>query len=284
MATPFYAAFDSIATPNGTWIKPGGNVVAYVRSTGVQSGDLSPIADNLVSTIAAGVNRCRAGMNDVVMVLPGHTETVTTTLFTAVSGAQIIGAGIPGASNAPNVTLSATAATIALSAANMTIAGLNINSSTAAVTGAIVITGAGVTLANNFISFTGALGANPLIQVTGAANCTIANNHIVCNSTNSATTGIINVTLAASTNFVVQSNLIRQSLATGPGNFMAVADTAGISGFVNSNVGKTAFATTPGLGFVLNGANVIANVMNFDNWTLDNVATGATLATGATAV
>lgn len=284
MASPFFSAYDTIQTPNGAWIKPGGQVVAYVRSTGAQSGDLPEVVVNMVATIALGVARCRAGMNDVVMVLPGHTETVTTTLFTAVSGAQIIGAGVPGAANAPNVTLSATAATIALSAANMTLAGLNINSSTAAVTGAIVATAAGVTLANNFISFTGALAANNLVQVTGAANFIADNNVIVCNSTNSATTGIVTVSGATSTNFLIQRNLIRQSNVTGPGNFVAVANTAGISGMCCFNFGKTAFATTAGLGFVLNGANIITVVGNFENYSVGGAAaTAGAIATGATA-
>lgn len=283
MPTPFFSAFESLATPTGTWIKPGGQVVAYVRSTGVQSGDLPEVATNLVATIAAGVARCRASMNDIVMVLPGHTETLTGTsnLFTPVAGAQIIGCGIPGASNAPNVTISATGAGIALSAANMTITGLNINSATAAVTGAIVITGAGVTLANNFISFTGALGANPAILVSGAANCSIVGNHIVA----SVTATIISVTGAGSTNLVIEWNKLRQSNAAGTSaNYVTIADTAGISGFVGYNTGKTAAAlTTANTGMDLDAANIVATVQNVENYVNDNVATGAVLANGATA-
>jgi hypothetical protein len=268
MATPFYTAFDSISTPNGTWIKPGGQVVAYVRSTGVQSGDLSPVADLLVATIAAGVARCRSGMNDIVVVLPGHTETVTTTLFTPVVGAQIVGAGMPGASNAPNVTLSATAATIALSAANMSIIGLNINSATAGVLLGINVTAAGVTLADNFISFTGALGANPLISVTGAANFTMVNNHIVANCTDP----IVEVTGAGSSNFVIERNKLRQAQGTSGGVSVSIADTAGISGFACYNLTMTASAqTAPAGGITL--AGVTANEVGvFENYTLDTAA------------
>lgn len=272
MASPFFSAYDTISTPNGTWIKPGGQVVAYVRSTGAQNGDLPEVVVNMVATIAAGVARCRAGFNDIVMVLPGHTENVTTTLFTPVSGAQIIGAGMPGAANAPNVTLTATAATLALSAANMTLAGLNINSATAAVTGAIVITGSGVTLANNFIRFTGALAANVPIQVTGAANCVIADNDIAVDST----AAVIGVTLNTTTNLRILRNFIRQIQATSGGNCISFANTLLISGMVANNFFKTATDGTLANLFcgATPGTNVVATVGLFENYVSDGSATG----------
>lgn len=279
MAAPFFSAYDTISTPNGTWIKPGGQVVAYVRSTGAQSGDLPEVVVNMVATIALGVARCRAGFNDVVVVLPGHTETLTgtTSLFTAVSGAQIIGAGIPGASNAPNVTISAVGAGIALSAANMTIAGLNINSATAAVTGAVVVTGAGVTLANNVFSFTGALGANSPIAVTGAARFTLAGNNLAVDST--AT--MVAITGAASTNFLVCDNVARQTQGTSGGGFSTTANTAGISGMYCRNLYKTASTVVGGAGVIVIGAANIATVGNFENYGCDETAAAGLLVTGA---
>lgn len=277
MTAPFFSAYDAIATPNGTWVKPGGQVVAYVRSTGVQSGDLPEVAANLVATIDAGVNKCRASMNDIVYVLPGHTETITGSLFTAVAGAQIIGCGTPGASNAPNVTLSAAAATIALSAANMTIAGLNINSATASITGAIVVTAAGVTLANNFISFTGALGANPLIAVTGAANFLMEKNNVVANCTDP----IVEITGAGSTNFLIRENVVRQAQGTSGGGFATTANTSGISGHFARNFFKTATTVTAGAGAIVLGAATITTVGNHENYGGDETAAASLLITGA---
>lgn len=270
MASPFFSAYDTISTPNGTWIKPGGQVVAYVRSTGAQNGDLPEVVVNMVATIALGVTRCRAGMNDVVVVLPGHTETLTgtTSLFTAVSGAQIIGAGNPGASNAPNVTISAVGAGIAMSAANMTIAGLNINSATAAVTGAIVITGAGCTLANNFISFTGALGANVAIQVTAAAAARIADNYIAVSSTGS----IVSIT-GASSNYHVHQNFFRQLVS---GAYVTSDATA--TGIMSRNLAKSATAApAAGAGFV--GSAAVTG--NFENYSQANAVTAGAIATGS---
>ncbi len=271
MAAPFFSAYDTIGTPYGTWIKPGGQVVAYVRSTGVQSGDLPEVAVNMVAAIAQGVSRCRASMNDVVIVLPGHTETLTgtTSLFTAVAGAQIIGAGTPGATNAPNVTISAVGAGIALSAANMTIAGLNINSATAAVTGAIVVTGAGCTLANNFINFTAALGANVAIQVTGAATFRLLDNYIAVNSTGS----IVSITGAGSTNFLCKGNILRQ-LTSGA----YLTNDANGTGVFAQNYGKSAGAAPAANKGMVVGAG--ANCGNYENYVQPNVATAALLADG----
>lgn len=270
MPTPFFAAYDGVSFPWGTFVRPGGNVVAYVRSTGAQSGDDAFAASGLlVATIAAGVARCRPGLNDVVVVLPGHTETVTTTLFTPVAGAQIVGAGVPGGTNNPNITLSATAATLALSAANMTLAGLNINSATAAVTGAIVVTGAGVALANNFINFTGALGANAPIAVTGAASFSMLDNTVIADSTDA----LVEITGAGTTNMRIGRNLMRQIQATTGGAALSLADTAGISGFIFNNYFKSASATTLAnafLGAAGLPANLVTTVGLFENYAIDS--------------
>jgi len=53
-------------------LSPGARVAAYVRSTGAQSDDDPMLNANLVTTLSAGLARCRSGFNDVVFVLPGH--------------------------------------------------------------------------------------------------------------------------------------------------------------------------------------------------------------------
>src|SRR3990167_8848841 len=75
-------------------LEPGARVAAYVRSTGAVSDEDPLIATNLVSTLGAGLARCRSGKNDVVFVLPGHSEAVTsTTLDNLVAGPRVIGCG-----------------------------------------------------------------------------------------------------------------------------------------------------------------------------------------------
>ncbi len=263
------ASYPAMGSPFGTWIKPGGRIAAFVRSTGAQDGDdLFAASGMLVQSINEGLKRCRSGFNDIVFVLPGHTETYSTSgavWANLVAGAQIIGCGVPGATNNPNITLSNTGASIALNVAGCTIGGLNINSATAAVTGAVVITGAGVSVCGNFFSFTGALGANAPIQLTGGANANISANLIVADST----AALINVTNAASTNFTIAGNLLRQTQGTSGGVGVNVANTAGISGWIHRNLYKTATDGTPQSLAVVIGAGAITTVGAFENYGTD---------------
>lgn len=280
-ALPFFQSMPAIVTPGATLIKPGGRVAAYVRSTGAQDGeDHFANSGMLVSTIQAGLDRCRANQNDIVYVLPGHTETFSSSgdIWDLVAGAQIIGVGQPGCTNNPNITLSHTGASLALDTDNVTVCGLNINTATASTTGFIVVTGDGVTLAGNFIAVTAALGANPGIAVTGAANFTMVGNHVVCDSTDP----VVEITNAATTNMVICGNFIRQSQATSGGDCINVANTAGISGIISDNRMKSAVAGTPGtsIGLVI-GAGASPTVFNGENYDLDDAVTAAVVSTGS---
>lgn len=263
--------FGTFSTAHGTFVKPGGRVAAFVRSTGAQDLDDLFVRDNLVTTINEGLKRCRSGKNDVVFVLPGHTETYSSTgaiWANLVAGAQVIGCGVPGATNNPTITLSHAGASIALNVADVTVAGLNVSSATAALTSALVITGAGCAFACNYVLSTGALGANSFVQVTGAANACLARNHIVVDST--AT--IVNITDAASTNVLVLDNLIRQSQGTGGGIGITVANTAGISGFAAGNKILTASALAVGaIGSLITvGAGALPTFGTFENYGADS--------------
>ena len=280
MPTPFFQQFDSFGTPNGTWIKPGGRVAAYVRSTGLQEGDdLFAMSGNLVSTIAAGIARCRANRNDIVYVLDGHTETFSASgsAIAQVAGAQVIGVGSPFSSNAPTITLSHTGASLALSAANVTFAGLKIVSTTAALTGALVVTGAGVRLLGNYITLTGALGANPALAVTAAANYQMLGNFVVADCTDP----IVEITGAATTDMFICRNFFRQAQATSGGACITVANTAGISGMICDNRGKSATTLGDGASMVVIGAGAATTVGNCENYMDDEAVSGGILATGA---
>lgn len=129
-ALPYYQAMPGIITPYGTLLKPGGRVAAYVRSTGAQDGeDHFAASGMLVSTLNAGLARCRSGQGDIVYVLPGHTENISTADFMSnlVAGTQIISAGRPGSSNNPTFTWTLATATFLLDVANVTLSGLTFN-------------------------------------------------------------------------------------------------------------------------------------------------------------
>lgn len=108
-------------------LPPGARVAAYVRSTGLQNGDDTFIAQNLVSTLAAGLTRARANMGDYVICLPGHVENVAdATTFSAalVAGTKIIGVGRGG--NTPTFQWTATTASWLVAVNDVAISGLRL--------------------------------------------------------------------------------------------------------------------------------------------------------------
>lgn len=97
---------------------------------------------NPLATLDAAIGLCTAGRNDIIMIMPGHAETVSTAsgITADVSGVSIIGLG-HGALR-PTFTFSATAATIVVSAANVTIENIITTVSIDNVVSPIVVTGA----------------------------------------------------------------------------------------------------------------------------------------------
>lgn len=148
---------DSVGqrTMYGTWLPPGSVVAAYV---GPQASitDAYTSSSLLVSTLAAGLARCRAGKGDTVVVLPGHTENVSTTtgLDALVSGTQIIGAAPPGSSLMPTFTWTGTTNTSiwTIDDANVSISGLRLHFNGAdSIDTPIKVSAAGVVMNNNVI-------------------------------------------------------------------------------------------------------------------------------------
>src|SRR4051812_22733421 len=83
-------AYQPMSIPGYTLVPNGGNNF-YVRSTGRQSGDPAYI-QYVLPTLAAALALCRANGGDLIQLLPGHTENVTTTP-TFVAGVKIISGG-----------------------------------------------------------------------------------------------------------------------------------------------------------------------------------------------
>lgn len=145
---------NGLRTQYGLLIPPGAKVAAYVRSTGIGpspgDGNDAFLVQNLVTTLAAGVARARAGFGDFVVVLPGHVETVsdaTTFSGALVAGVKIVGVG--RGSTMPTFTFTG-AGTWAVNKADVMIAGIRIQSATSGNPGtAITVTGADFGFYNN---------------------------------------------------------------------------------------------------------------------------------------
>jgi len=73
----------------------GGSNVHFVRSTGAADYDPPELAGRIHTTINSALGQCRSGRGDTVIVLEGHTETLTSgdSWSNLLAGTQIIGRG-----------------------------------------------------------------------------------------------------------------------------------------------------------------------------------------------
>lgn len=228
---------------NALVLATGGNVV-YLRSTGPADYDPAALSGRIVTTLSAALSQCRANKADTILVLPGHSEDVTsaTALSGLVAGTRIIGVG--RGSNTPTFTWkTSTAANWAVNVANVSISGLrlvmtgidavvagvtitgvdccisdcDIEVSTAALAGAtnaIVISGTAAhraqVIGNRFRGLH-ATGGTRAVHVFGAVDgVEIVGNTIMAAFANTTVTGPIHVN-AAATNVKVGDNVIYNS-------------------------------------------------------------------------
>lgn|SRR5512139_329623 len=249
----------------GQWIAPGARVT-FLGPAGVFEDTFTE--NNRVATLNAALARCRSGKGDVVIGLPGYTESISAADFASslVAGTKLVSAGRPGASNNPTLTWTATAATFLLDVADVEIVGFNLNfAGVDAVVAPITISAAGCLLANNLITLAaGSAGATtPITVAAGANNCSIIDNKMLHTGTEtevnvisitgavdnleiagnkisclltSATGGIVQIG-AAATNLDIHDNLFYNSVEDGIA--IRVADTFAATGWIYNNYGKT---------------------------------------------
>ena len=137
---------------NGTPV-PGGVV-------GVNSGEVGHTPKQPFSTIDYAIGQCTAGRGDLIIVNPGHAETVTTAIALDVAGVRIIGLG--WGRLRPAITPSGAIDTLNVTAANCHIHNLRFVAVAADCTAHVNIAGADFKMTNCIVE----QGAVPLIGVT----------------------------------------------------------------------------------------------------------------------
>lgn len=127
---PFSNSGYGYRTPWGQLLPPGGKLMAYVSSVAPSTfnGD-DPLLNSgipIMPTLASALALCRPNKGDMVMCLPGHSESVVdnTMLNNLVAGTRIIGVG--QGSIQPTFRFTATAAQWILNDADVLIAGLKL--------------------------------------------------------------------------------------------------------------------------------------------------------------
>ena len=189
------------------------------RETGGRASDANAGRDPSVpmATIDAAVARCKANSGDMIVVMPGHAETVGASDITLdVAGVSVVGLGT-GASR-PTITFSATGSTIAMSAASCSVSNILISLDSAAsattVTDAFTISGASCTVEDCEITpHATSQFTNFLSSTTGATSLTLRNNRFVgLMSGASGTSGLV---LVGCTDLNMVGNTIMGYFSTG---------------------------------------------------------------------
>lgn len=185
------------------------------------------------ASIDYAVGKCTANRGDIIMVMPGHVEDIAsaTSLVIDVAGVAIIGLGT--GSKRPDLNFSATAGSVEIDAANVTLHNLTLTADVSAVVVGVNVDANGVTIdkcefkynatGDDFITMIdidtvddtvisdcllkaeeGAAGCNEAIRLDTANDVKIINNIITGDFTDAAIIG----EGAAGINLVIKDNLI----------------------------------------------------------------------------
>lgn len=283
-AAPFLSNYAAVSGPNGTWLRPGGRVAAYVRSTGRQDGD-DQFADtgNLVTSLNEACKRVRAGFGDIIYVLEGHAESFASAdaVPDLVAGTQIISCGTPGAANNPTLTWTAAAATFLMNVANVSLIGFNLRFTGAnTIAAPVTISAAGCVFANNDVDLGSGASNDCQVALTlaaGADNCKVLGNRFYASGAQNGNVQVIllgavarpliagnfiSTTLTAATNGLIHIGAVATDIEicwntlinlVTDGVGIRVADTFAATGFIHDNrmmlTGTTAAAAVKGVSF-----------------------------------
>lgn len=285
---------EVVQFPGYTLATTGGQVF-YVDSGGVRDGTTSYVADRLYTTLKAAMAVCRANRGDVIICLPQHSESITTTTTpTFVAGVTVVGIG--NGDERPTFNFTAQTSTFTINVANVRISNcifdLEATASTT-VTKGFAISGAGVVI--DRCQFTVASSATQLVATaielaSGANRCTIAaskfygtsnggstniisvkaavarpviqGNYFDC-ATASTTLGLIDFNTAAATGILVTGNEMRNSL-TNATACISVTGAIAVTGLISYNDLENIVSGTANTeGIVLNGAALVTCYQNF---------------------
>jgi hypothetical protein len=206
----------------------GGNIPVttgqyiFVSSTTGSNGNLGNNVSAPKSTIAGALLQAVASKGDVIIVMPGHAESVSAAAGIALSkaGVQICGLGV--GSIRPTITFdTATTATMTISAANVSIDNFIFTQAFDAIVSPIVISAANVSITNSYFMVANATyQATQMILTTAAANnLTIVNNRFI-GTVDAGTTAAI--TLVGGDNVVITDNDFIGAYTTTVGAIQAI--------------------------------------------------------------
>ena len=182
-------------------IKPTTGNIFFVHATNGNAANTGISSTAPMATIDQAINLCTANHGDIVVAMPGHTETLTTAtqLVMDVAGIQIVGLG-QGLTR-PVITFSAVGANIPVSAANCRISNIVFSAGIASVVSAITVTGLQFELDNCKFWF----GATTFSFVTQVTATVVGANYLYVHDNNFVT----EIGSATSVNGVLMTALVQ---------------------------------------------------------------------------
>jgi hypothetical protein len=230
--TPAYQTMGAgVLTDLGVWLSPGSRVV-YVHHSGGRAGDIDEIRTRTYTTLNSALLHCRSGMGDVVVVLEGHAESITTAdqMSNLVAGTKIVGLGT--GTLRPTFTWTATGSTFLLDVANVVLANCILNTEpgtgSVTVTAPMTMSAAGCGLVNCLVRCS--TDANnkatvPLLLSDAADDCFLIDNRFYGATAGESTTL---VDIAGADRLVMKGNMFKgasSNTAVGIVRFKATAAT-----------------------------------------------------------
>lgn len=243
------------------------------------------------ATIAGAISAATASKGDVIIVMPGHAETIATAGGITVNKAGVSIIGLGNGNNRPTLSFSAVGSTFAISAANVTVANLRVTSTVDEMVKMFHVTAAYCTLdsiehfetasaqtiqflltsnAADYLTVkncyhyqaTAATAAQLWIQLVGCDNVRILDNTFILTLQNGATCAVINATTAV-VNCEIARNVILQT--GGTTQVSAILLVATSTGHVHDNrvaAAVTTLAGTVALASAYGAENYVSHTVN----------------------
>jgi hypothetical protein len=288
---PYLGNGVGIRTAYATLLPPGGRVVAYVGKSGVPVNAYGDLAHSglLVQTLNAGLAMCTGNDGDTVVILPGHTESISVAdqMSALVAGTKIIAAG-------DNLFTfdTATTATFLVDVDNVVLDGLKFDfTGIDNLAAPITVTGANCRIINceavvasategcvrGITVSTGANGfkfmynrfhsvgeadpqTNAIVSIDAAVNNVVIEGNYISAATPGDTVGLIDVT-AAATNVTIKDNSLLQLESTDASDAIVIADVAA-TGMVTSNRIRLSEDNTPNASGLAIGSSAVFGAYN----------------------
>lgn len=241
-----------------------GSALDVGQRTGVNSGDGTFNAP--YATLEYAIGRCTANRGDIIMVKPGHAETISsaTALNFDVAGVAIVGLGT--GTNRPKLTIdTANTATIPVSAANISIQNFQVVANFLGIAAAFTVASAVEFSVTNcyFYDTSSTLNFLNIVKTTGAANTadglTFSNNVVKNLGVTSNNTTIL--TANDIDRLTMQGNYLRWAVQNDKAIGIIVTTGVLTNLVASDNVGYRPNTTTAGGSFINVGGTTSTGVV-----------------------